>query len=964
MADEDPADVFAFPDFNLSSKWLTLSPNLNSQFFIVDFSSPSQPTDGRISVKPANADADGFFKLPASLVSTDLDGADKTENKNNTPIPEPLHDVHLHDLDVFDDSWLRKDEPAAVEAEYKTWDAFLIPDAPQLTPLFITEAGPGAYDAAIKHAEDPLDIGATGSHIVQPGPYLTALLGLAFGRGSVFFVWDEEKASFTSGLKDMRISGYSVGVLRVLQERCLDCGNTTRFLSAYVQATFKTHPSAVKVALAKTVDIILLTIQEILGSRSKSVRSLLQLQSLALPIQSTLAYFRSLIVKVSKTKTDERALSLIFEETKALEHGNALLSHIMREVLSRVSEPWSHFAGKWIGVRGEDGVPLTKEDPGNNFVKVGNIAVIDDSGLEVEELDYVLDEGRMPEFVPSEVALAIFETGKTLRLLRTHHPEHPLCQMGLIVSSKPPALRWHFDWKSIGHFQEEVESYEKRLLNALQDWPTKIDPASQTTDSTTQSLGEGYGLQFFGHEGAQLEGRLLASIEILNKLPSAASEEDGLSKLMYARLFEDNPATEEAFPSFSPHWSLIPYHSFEPLVAAQARVINREYMKLLFSVHRLRDHLSLQKQFHLLGNGVFCSRLSHALFDPNLDTAERQTGVALSGGTMGLRLSGRETWPPASSELRLALMGVLAESYLPLSSSSSIIARREEEKRDLPGDISFGVRDLSNEEIDKCLNPGSLEALDFLRLSYKPPPTLSPIFTPVILLKYDKIFKLLLRVLRMLYVTEQIFRDTIARTSHWHNIDNASLRFRFEAQHFVASISSYFFDAGVEIPWKRFESWLEVVQTNLTKSGRGAEEARILSPDEVRAEHERVLDYIMHTLLLRKRQQPVMKLLEDIFTLILKFSKVTRLKASGNKEDKAKELSPRSLYNAFKKKVDVFITVCRGLSEKGGYAGRPTRNDVAIDDDGRPSREAKEENTIDRLLIKLEMSSYYGHSRV
>ncbi|OTB00068.1 hypothetical protein M426DRAFT_324572 [Hypoxylon sp. CI-4A] len=957
MADDDPADVFAFPDFDQSSKWLTLSPGTDTQFFHVDLGDSGNPSESHISIKPAKVDDDGFFKLPDFPLPTNLEETDDI-NHQDAPIPEPLHDVNLHDLDVFDESWLEKDQPAKPEAEYKTWDAFSMPDIPQVTPLFITEAGPGTYDAAMKQAEDPLGIGNTKNATVQSNPYLTALLALAFGRGSVFFVWDEEKASFTVNLDKMRITGYSFQVLEGLQKSCLECGNATRTLSAYVQTTYKTHRGAVRVAVAKAVDVILLAIQKVLGGRVRQVRSLLQLQSVIQPVRSVLAYLRRLIGKVSKTKTDEHALSLIFKETQSLEHTNAFLSEIMREVLSRASEPWIHFAEKWIGLKAEGGVPLTKEDPGNGFVKVEKSSIVDDFGFESVEPDYVLDEKRMPEFVPGEVTLVLFETGKTLRLLRTHHPEHPLCRDELIMQSGPPVLKWYFEWKSIGHFQEDIKGYESRLFESLHSWSTEKATTLQPS-SYNRTLAVGYNLQFFGHDETQLEERFLASIEVLNKSPAAISEEDSLSKLIHTRLYEENPSIEETISYFSPHWSLIPYYSFGPLVASQARVINREYMKLLFSAHKLRDHLSLQKQFHLLGNGVFCSRLSGALFDPNLDTAERQTGVALSGGTMGLRLNGRDTWPPASSELRLALMGVLADSYLP---SSPQATSPVDGKDDLPGDISFAVRDLPPEEIDKCLDPSSLEALDFLRLSYKPPAPLVPIFTPIILLKYDKIFKLLLRVLRMLYITEQLFRDTLGRTSNWYDVDNASLRFRFEAQHLIASISAYFFETAIEMPWRRFDVWLNGVEDSLTKSDPGSDGTRIMSPDELREEHERILDHIMHTLLLRKRQQPVMKLLEDIFSLILKFCKVAQLEASGNRESNAKGSSSKNLYSAFKKKVDVFITVCHGLIEKGGPIGKQQKNDV-MNDDGKRGESVREENTIDRLLIKLEMSGYYGHSR-
>jgi hypothetical protein len=159
------------------------------------------------------------------------------------------------------------------------------------------------------------------------------------------------------------------------------------------------------------------------------------------------------------------------------------------------------------------------------------------------------------------------------------------------------------------------------------------------------------------------------------------------------------------------------------------------------------------------------------------------------------------------------------------------------------------------------------------------------------------------------------------------------------------------------IPWNKFESWLDKVQADLNNDDLVDKRAHVVSPDNVREHHEQMLDSIMHTLLLRKRQQPVLKVLEDIFTLVLNFSKHARLEAMGKPHVGNEEHSVAELYTMFKSKVDVFITVCRGLSEKGGHNAKPTRNDL-INDDGKYG--VKEENTIDRLLLRLEMSGYYS----
>ncbi|KAJ9134545.1 Spindle pole body component, partial [Coniochaeta hoffmannii] len=392
--------------------------------------------------------------------------------------------------------------------------------------------------------------------------------------------------------------------------------------------------------------------------------------------------------------------------------------------------------------------------------------------------------------------------------------------------------------------------------------------------------------------------------------------------------------------------------SFGPLVAAQCRVLNTECTRLLFTSHSLRPHLRLQRQYHLLGNGLFCSRLSHALFDPDLDSAERRSGVALSGGAMGLRLSGRDTWPPASSELRLALMGVLAESYEGGEGRGRAGSGRRDGggEGELPAgmDISFAVRDLAPEEIERCVDPDGLEALDFLRLSYKPPSALLPVFTPVVLVKYDRVFRLLLRVLRMLYVVNRLFRDVVLFCDGGEGVE-MRLRFRAEAHHFVSRLGAYLFDTGVGGPWARFEEWLDGVEGELGggEKGMGMGAAGYGGPDRIRERHEQTLDEIMSALLLRRRQRPVMGLVEEVFACILGFAKVLRSPGAGGNEE------IRRLYATFRKKVEVFITVCRGLSEQGGNHGGGRRaEDVSAK--GRPD----DENSIVRLLLLLDTGGH------
>ncbi|KAM0327924.1 hypothetical protein ACHAQA_005322 [Verticillium albo-atrum] len=297
-------------------------------------------------------------------------------------------------------------------------------------------------------------------------------------------------------------------------------------------------------------------------------------------------------------------------------------------------------------------------------------------------------------------------------------------------------------------------------------------------------------------------------------------------------------------------------------------------------------------------------------------------------------------------------MGILVESYEPINATLPTIGVGPPE---LPGDLSFGVRDLSSEEIERCMDPDGLEALDFLRLAYKAPLALTPIITPIILVQYDRIFKLLLRVLRMLYTVNRLFRDITMRGSGWENPDDVSIRFCLEARHFIFTVSSYFFDVGVELPWQDFEEKLDKVEAQLNRQEEDPTDA-VLSPDRLREYHSHILERIMSALLLRKRQQPVLKLLEDIFGVILRFAKYARLQAGGTwaAADNSRAVS---LYKTFRKSVEVFLTVCKGMAEKDGNRRQAGARGKMGDENAGDG--VTEESPIVQLLLKLDMFDYY-----
>lgn len=839
-----------------------------------------------------------------------------------------------------EDPWLFRDETAVKPPGFKTWDGFELPRVDLKLATFMTEARASTYDTFLASKENPCGIKSHDSYeTLDSRTYLACLLALSLGRESVLFSWSPETRTFLSALSLTKVSGYSGESLSGIVRLCTSCGVACHHLRSFMDKTYSTSATPSRVALANALNRLLLVVQDELGVRGLRTRSILQLQSLVRPVCALLSYFQRLVAKVKGSMSDSALPSLIYQESAEL--SEPFLKDAMGEVLRMVSKPWIDFVEAWIGLKQEDGVPITKDGPGKGFVRVDTNVWIDDQGFELAEPDYFLDMDNMPAFVPDDVAQAIFETGRNLRFLQSCHPQHPLSSFAAVLTVEEPKLEWNYDWESFRMVEQKALAFHHAISEILRG-TRAVGGAQERRSRNVAALGDDHVLQFFGKDEPDLQEFVLASIAHLNQPVSRAEPWDKLSTLLRKGLFSAQDGVTSVNTDFSPHWSLLPLLSFGPLVYAQARLVNRECLRLLYTEHGLRQHLRLQRAFQLLGNGMFSSRLSNALFNPDMDTTERQPGIARSGGAMGLRLASRDSWPPASSELRLSLMGVLSESYQQdLSGSDKKVAGSMSTTAELPGDLSFAIRDLSPEEMEKCMDPVSLEALDFLRMSYKPPSPLLPIMTPAILLKYDRIFRLLLRVLRMLFVVDQLFRD-VSGASRWQEPDNASLRFRIEAHHFVSNVARYFFDTGIDKPWRSFERWLDHVEKGLEDTDATVHTSSV-SPDRLGEQHERTLDEIMTSLLLRKRQQPVLKLLEEIFTVILRFAKKARLRADGAQDSASQEMEV--LYKAFRAKVEVFITVCRGMTEKYGYSQK---------------REGKaDDNSIVMLLLLLDMSNYY-----
>ncbi|KAI6245052.1 Gamma-tubulin complex component 6 [Erysiphe necator] len=888
-----------------------------------------------------------FFSIPKSLVAPSilLDPVD-----NTISLSEPSSDTQEREINE-EDLWLHSELYPSIHKIFKSWDPLENIQNDQIITPYVTEVNNVIFDTIIGAPEDYLGAANDDYVLINSSIFSSSLLAVGLGRNSVLFSWDEESRTFLQTIPKLRISGFTGETLTSLTSIFIECGNIVRSLQNYAQKSYSKEASPTRIALANSVNILLRTLELKLGDLSAKQKNILQLRALFEPAHTILSCFQKLINNTIANRSDESLLSSIFEDIQVLESRTDALRNILLQILDMISKPWLRFASEWLGLQPETGQPMFISDRGKSLVKLESKILSNCQRSQNNNPEYHLDLDKIPSFIAPDDARILFEVGKSLRLLKAHHPENPLVSAKSIKSIDPPNLKWSFSCEDILQVEGKALRYEQNVKGVIREYsrgllkaeifvhkknqPEIYDPSSGLFESVLKNLG----------------ADILSSNSLSNQFLLYHGTLDDLSIHLHKYL-TTNEESEEAENSLSsPPISLIAALSFNPIIAAQARIVNRVCIGIFFNSHRLRDHLSLQRDFQLFGNGIFAGKLTHLIFN-------RVLGNTQSGKVVELRLEDKNNWPLDSSEIQLALMGILTECCLDHQSPRNKSYLENRAKKSLIGGLSFALRDLSQEEIVKCKDLDGLEALDFLRISYQPPPPLDAVITPLVLYKYDELFKFLLRLNRMLYTVTFLHKNILGWVYKWQEIDQNTKRFSMEAYHFVSCVSDYFLNIGVNATWRIFEAKLDQIEAFINRN-EDFDVDQTEGLDKLRDYHERVVDQIMFVLLLKKRQRPILELLEEIFRLILEFSKLFRQQSQ---QCANHEFNQRvnEIYSAFSKKIEVFISVYRGLSENKRYGDK--RNLEDRDQQYRgifTGDDLVEENTAIQLLARLELSGYY-----
>ncbi|GJP93056.1 hypothetical protein AnigIFM59636_005026 [Aspergillus niger] len=885
---------------------------------------------------------------------TDLLDGDQTLELDNDTSSENQLIATTDEQDIEDepeDIWALGNQD--IEQErcdlLKSWEKYRERTYREPVSAYFSESGAKGFDAAL--ARQAAKVGTqTQRFMVRRDVFFQALLKLGLGWGSMFFKYDEHKKQFERVYNNIRISGITSVALNGLTEELIQCGTNMQKIRVFAnKVPSRPKELSARSAFASAAAVVVYTLEKQLVGQFASVTSLLQIKALFHGCGKVVTILANVIEAIDGAVSEAQIISVVSERAA---HFSQIFDHIeplLREIVSRVAEPWLRHVETWVGLRPETTASVDLASSGRSFV-VAESQEKSRKATKAPRVDYKYLPNNMPSFIPDDLASLVFESGRSLRLLKTYHPQHPVANHEMYRSTTP-TFECAGTWSDITRIEKKAIEYEARLRSEILKYNRgDMDPGRISVADASESTGESDVLtdtfELFDLDNMPNPTGLL---------PMDGSSRDQLGHLIDGNV-HCNAEQPAAHSNFGPELTSSYYLSLAPLLCSQALLIDFSCLHLLFKEHHLRTHLNLQWRFQLLGDGYFTSRLSDSLFDPDMESGERKAGVVRSDVHAGLRLGSRDTWPPASSELRLVLMGLLnechdAEKRLDPSMDSKLWNEKE-----LPGGLSFSIRDLTDEEVVKCKDPNAIEALDFLRLQYKPLPVLETILTSNSLEKYDRLFKHLLRLLRMVSVVRSLIRDSTARDSLSGDTRNVLQKFRVDAQHFVLAVSDYCFHVGIGATWRRFQETLSNIESCLDRHDINGTIEAASSVPRLRDYHEDVLDQMLYALFLSKKHTEVANLLDEIFGTILTFAPLSQLDGINGVRHEA-EPAVRRLYNLFRKQTSAFVGYLRSIEGIKSTSRSFDRWDTTFT--------AKEEpaTVFDHLLARLDTKSPMAGSR-
>jgi gamma-tubulin complex component 6 len=322
-------------------------------------------------------------------------------------------------------------------------------------------------------------------------------------------------------------------------------------------------------------------------------------------------------------------------------------------------------------------------------------------------------------------------------------------------------------------------------------------------------------------------------------------------------------------------------------LTSQVSVVNQAVIAYFMEELGMQEHFSALRHFLLLEDGEFghaltdglCTKLSSGISPSNLCSAGTLNG--LLGGSL----------------------------------EASLNVSLEQTSR-----LSFSLK-----RIPRVLKPNDINALDFLELRYKAPWPVNIVITEMAISRYGKLFNFMLQLKRATWALKDIGQRLKRSGRQMKERKSEQLHrlhlFRREMQHFVTVMDGYVVNQIIHVSWLEFQQQLKEVD----------------GLDDLCDCHASYLNRMLFRSLLTKKAVPVMKMVQDILSLVLQFrtqimSNHWRLRGTHPSFDNV-----CSTYDKFKQYSGFLFIVIAKLVDRG-Y---------------QPHLEA--------LLLQLDFNSHYSH---
>ncbi|PSK37321.1 hypothetical protein B9Z65_2063 [Elsinoe australis] len=797
-------------------------------------------TDSNLSSLPSNLvpgplripDIESFEWVSLEEIGSDLPSQVVANDDRN--------DTGAHGVEVWTLRGTLKVEHAP---KLRSWDSLHDDTDKAQAPVLPLEAGPRIYDAVLPELFGDQEVE------LDPQFVIDCLLLLGQAQSSPLFARSEGREPFKAYQDGIfRVSGLSRIAQAGIVQDFLNIANQTLLLKHFIsEATNDRDPPAAEIALATCLRTILDAQQQRINAGTAEVQTFNKTQDLFKGYDVLLDKLCNMVGACEAKEDDPSVIEAILAIALAGTDSDPFAT-VYQTVASRVSRPLALQVLASLGLL-TSGQTLV-DDVENETMFDWYFADRCDGGMDKSAAEYLTAEQHL-----------IRDIRHGLSSIKRSVDQHPLLYHNLPTLTEADLSR-----RSASVDPDEIlaraRKYEADLMAELdagqRSRPVCTHLSGELQPDTSHDiwsadehmviLGLGSQMSAYPNNNPQgLDTELVQAFEHEMSMLRQRGQPDRDFDINSRSLFE-------------------PYL---PFLETQSRIVNGTVLRILFRQEHLMDHLGVHHQFHLLRNGPFLKRLQMTLFDSRLPSTALGTSVE---SNVGIKMDALDrSWPPIDSKMRLTLAGLLTDTYIPAPD------KLQNGIKDVPGSLSFSVRDLSDSERTEVLNPISPKAFDFLKLQYHPPPALEAIFTDDVLVKYDDVFRFLLRLIRQSHIAANINSVLTSRLSSLSIKASAvPLRFAHLCQAVIAALTTHFFDLGINVPWSDFTASLQEVQEDLALEDEERQYGTrvTLGISGLASLHDRTLDRVRAGLLLEHKQSALREEIERILGVVLNGSAI------------------------------------------------------------------------------------------